>query len=297
MASVTRSHSHFATLSTQPGDELIFRQNYNTVPFVLKHKLAGHPLLQVSHLTDLAQRLTKTSPGQVYYDVGRAITDRGWDYETERPFSAAEAIQRIETSNAWMILKKLQVLPEYGEVLNLILREIHELSGRDFEKTTHTRNISVILTSPNRITPYHMDADCNYLLQLAGSKTAYVFNGSDRRVVTTAELERFYSGEINAAQYKEESQKTAWRFDMTPGDGIHVPVVFPHWVQNGNNISISASINFMFADRPAADVYRVNHYLRRAHLSPKAPGESALSDGVKRLAIKATKAVLRRHAS
>jgi hypothetical protein len=295
MSAATQFRQSFQTLNMQPGEDLAYKSNYNRRPFVMRHQLSDHPLLQLSRLKEVAQLLAKEHPARLYHDVGRQITDRGWDFTTERPFSAEEAMQRIETSDSWMILKGIQMLPEYGKLLDDILRDIHEASGRNLDRDTRMRNISLIVTSPNRITPYHMDPDCNYLLQIVGSKTVYVFNGDDRNVVTPGELERFYTSEMNAAQYKEASQDGAWRFELGPGMGVHVPVVFPHWVKNGDNVSISASINFRFADNTVPDIYRLNHYLRKAGLTPKPPGESAISDGVKKLVSSTIRIVRKPH--
>ena len=290
------AHSRFDVVHLRPGDEAAFQENYNVRPFVLQHQLASHTLLQLDHLTGLAQMYAEKYPGRFYHDVGRAEVGRGWDYATRRAFSAEEAIHQIATADAWMILKGVQILPEYNELLHTILSEIHEVSRRDFLNQTRLRNISIIITSPGRITPYHMDADCNYLLQMSGSKSVYVFNGADRTVVTPEELEAFYGGNINSASFKQETQEKAWKFDLSPGLGVHVPVTFPHWVQNGNAVSISASINFCFNDRTVPDIHRINRYLRKAGLQPTLPGQSALRDGVKKMAASTLRTLTRRNA-
>jgi hypothetical protein len=220
-------------------------------------------------------------PGKLYYNVGDREIKRGWDLTESRPFSATEALDRIESAKAWMILKNVQLLPEYGEILQSVLTDIHIASGKPFKGATLQHNMSVILTSPGRVTPYHIDADCNYLLQLSGTKTAYVFDGSDPEVLTSDELERFYAGDMNAATYRESVQSKAFTFLMRPGMGIHVPVTFPHWVKNDDNISVSVSINFYFADKRIPDIYRVNRMLRRMHLSPSRPGTSRFKDRLK----------------
>ena len=280
--------------SISPGSENLFRENYNRRPFVLEHHLSGHALLQLPHLTAVAQSFATQHPERLYYTIGNVNLSSGWDYGTQRPVPPKEAIDQIQTANTWLILKGVQILPEYGQLLDQILQEIHAASAREWKRSTEDRNISVIISSPNQVTPYHMDADCNYLLQIAGAKTVYVFNGADRSVVTGGELERFYSGHINAAQYREASQAGAWRFDLTPGHGVHIPVTFPHWVQNNNNVSISISLNFRFVDRTVPDIFRLNHYLRRLGLHPKLPGESIISDGAKKLVSKTLRAVRRK---
>ena len=34
----------------------------------------------------------------------------------------------------------------------------------------------IFVTSPNRITPYHIDRECNFLMQVSGSKTISIHN-------------------------------------------------------------------------------------------------------------------------
>lgn len=259
---------------------LQFAANYNRVDFLLQHSLQQSELFSMPALLDLAQRMS-TIPDAIYFNVGRPGINRGWDFSKDHSFSAREALDRIQSSEAWMILRRVQREPAYGEILHRILREVHEASGREYRGLTHSQNISVILTSPKRITPYHFDSDCNYLLQIHGSKTIHVFDGADRNVVTPEELERFYLGNINAAQYKPALEAKSHCYELTPGLGVHVPVTFPHWVQNHDNLSVSASINFCFNDETTPDLHRVNYYLRRARLNPGQPGQSTLSDNAK----------------
>ncbi|MGC2659859.1 MAG: hypothetical protein WA324_18020 [Bryobacteraceae bacterium] len=266
-----------------------FETNYNRASFLLRHALHESELFSMSKLMDLAQRMS-TIPNAVYYNVGSLGVGRGWDFGDDHSFSAREALDKIETSQAWMILRRVQRDPDYAAVLDNVLREVHQASRREYQRITHSHNISVILTSPNRITPYHFDADCNYLLQLHGSKTIHVFNGADRSVVTPRELERFYLGDINAAAYRPVLDEGASHYELTPGLGVHVPVTFPHWVQNHNNVSVSASINFCFNDETIPDLHRVNHYLRRARLNPRQPGQSRWADSAKGMTAKLLRA-------
>jgi hypothetical protein len=56
----------------------------------------------------------------------------------------------------------------------------------------------------------------------------------------------------------------------------------PHWVQNGDQVSVSVSIGFCMKhlDRRAR-VYQVNHFLRRLGLAPTPPEQSKLRDALK----------------
>ncbi len=297
MSPATQPVTNLRTLELSSGDQQSFRENYNIRPFAFGHQLSQHPLLQLSELRDLVQWMATTHPERLYYDVGDASVERGWDYTTKRSVSAWEVLENLEKADAWIILKGVHTFPEYKKLLDCILAEIHGVSQREYQQSIKEPNASIIITSPHRITPYHMDADCNYLLQVAGSKTVFVFDGSDKDVVTPRELERFYTGNINAAQYRESSQSKAWQFSLTPGRGVHIPVTFPHWVQNGSNVSISVSTNFFFVDRTVQDIYRINHYLRKIGLEPKCPGESAIRDRLKKFAAQRLRAVVSKHLS
>src|SRR5208282_5734193 len=151
-------------VNVPPGNEALFRENYNQRPFVLEHQLSGHPLLQLPHLVAVAQSFASEHTERLYYTIGNQNLSGGWDYTTQRPVPPKEAIDQIQTANTWLILKGVQVLPEYRELLDQFLEEIHAVSGREWRNCTASRNLSIIITSPKQITPYHMDADCNYLL-------------------------------------------------------------------------------------------------------------------------------------
>jgi hypothetical protein len=125
------------------------------------------------------------------------------------------------------------------------------------------REVIVFITSPNRLTTYHIDSENNFLLQLSGKKEINLFRPEDREVTTEQEIERFYSTDTNSATYKPQLQHRAEVLMMEPGMGVHIPVNAPHWVKNGNNISISVSINYHSYDSEPAAIYRTNHYLRR----------------------------------
>ncbi len=280
-------------IALRPETSGAFKANYNRIPFLLEHHLHNHPLFELSYIVKAAERLTAKMPDRVYYNMGDLAIGRGWDYTGDHSFRGSHVLERIQTAGAWIILKSVQVLPEYADVLKAILDDIHAASEREYEDCTYQRNISVIVTSPRRKTHYHMDRDCNYLLQIRGSKMTYVFDGRDPGVVTNQELERFYSGDINAATYREILQQKALAFPLTPGTGVHIPVTFPHWVQNDDNISISASINFCFTDSSIPDIYQINHRLRRLGLNPRRAGESPLADTAKKAVAKLARVALK----
>lgn len=119
-------------------------------------------------------------------------------------------------------------------------------------------------------------------MQLSGKKEINLFRPEDREVTTEQEIERFYSIDTNSAIYKPQLQHRAEVLMLEPGMGVHIPVNAPHWLKNGDNISISVSINYHSYDSERAAIYRTNHYLRRIGLNPTPPFRSPMLDQLKR---------------
>ena len=99
--------------------------------------------------------------------------------------------------------------PKYRGLLDLCLDEVRYLIGFDFRSKIRNVEMIIFLTSPNRITPYHIDRECNFLVQVKGSKTLYIFDGNDRSILPEEEIERFWTVDSNAAKYKERFQEKA----------------------------------------------------------------------------------------
>jgi hypothetical protein len=107
-------------------------------------------------------------------------------------------------------------------------------------------------------------------------------NPGEADIVPEEQLENFYVGDFEAAQYRPELQHRGTVFRMEPGTVVHHPPLAPHWVQNGDNVSVSVSVGFCMKpiDRRAR-VYQVNHFLRRLGVEPTPPGRSKLRDALK----------------
>jgi len=267
-------------------DPAQFREKFNRKSFELKHYLATHPLFQLPKLLELAERTLKRRPKEIYYDAGDIKIDQRWDAVPERPFSVVEAMERIETCGAWFIFRSAQNDPEYRVLLDRGLAEIKEHIGPGIDSQIMVQDIIIFVTSPKRVTTYHIDRECNFLLQIKGTKTMYVFDREDRDVLPEEEIERFWTIDNNAANYKPHLQDRAVAYKMAPGIGVHIPVNCPHWLQNDDNVSVSLSVNFQFKDPLRANAYRANFLLRKLGLKPTSPGISPALDSIKSQAVK-----------
>ena len=258
-----------------------FAEHFNRRHFEFRHRLAAHPLFQLPRLLELAREMAAERPKDVYYDAG--VTDIGsrWGVSPGQ-FPVDETIQRLESAGAWIDLKAVERSAPYAAVLNGCISDVLQISGRQLERTMRRKEMTIFLTSPRRISTYHIDSECNFLVQLQGTKSISLFSKDDREVLPEEEIERSWAADTNAAIYKPHLQDRADVVKLRPGGGVHIPVNAPHWVQNDDNISISVAILYHSWHGAYRNLYAANHCLRKLGFSPRPPFQSALVDSLKR---------------
>ena len=267
-----------AWFNHRPGE---FVSRFNVLPFPVSHNLTGHPLFELPRLVELAKMLWCKAEGRVIFHDGDVPVDLRWDEIAKRASSLTEGLSRIQDSGSWVSLKRINQDAEYKVLVDECAEELATLAGIDLARVTSLLG-SFFISSPHSVTPYHIDHEGNFLLQLHGERNVYVCDPNDRAVLTEQEIESFYAGNMSAARYNEDNERMAHVFHLTPGKGVHIPSRGPHWVRNGNEYSVALSVNFCLSDMDrGARVYQVNHYLRRLRMKPAPPGQSALKDWLK----------------
>ncbi len=261
-------------------DEREFRSNFDRSSFMVSHTLANHSLFTIERLSELVR--TKKERGELYWDMGDVQVNQRWSEAPAKTLAVEEAFQRIEHANAWMVIRAVQTDPDYFKILRESMAEVQKYSGVDFSKLVKLHDSIIFITSPRRTSTYHIDRECSMLLQIHGDKLIHVFNRNDRAILPEDEIERFWTVDNNAARYRKEYQHRAATYQLTPGKAVHIPVNAPHWVKNGDGISISLNINFHYHDFVQADLYRANYLLRRLGITPNSPGEFPIRDNLKR---------------
>jgi hypothetical protein len=267
-----------------------FSRNYNRVNFMFRHALAGHPLFELPSLIELSRRMPDHR--DTYWSNGKIAVNNPWEAGTSQRLSLHETLTHIEHDNSIVILKHTEQDPEFAPVLQKVLARMVELSGERMRTDVTIGEVLILISSPNRVTPYHMDAETNFLLQVTGDKTFYVFDHTDRTLVTDLELENHYAFSNSSAVYRPERQSEATAYDLHAGFGLHIPVTAPHWVQNNDNLSVALSVNYELrsGDR-LLQLHRFNRRLRRLGLNPAPPGASIWRDRLKLGVAKAVRAV------
>ena len=254
----------------------------------VRHKLMNHPLLQLPEIIELARRLNKKGSIRYHNASAKPGTDFIMAPETHKPkYSVEDTLKHIEEAEVWFALHNIQLDPVYEKFVADVLDDIKpRIEPKD--PGMHDYAGWIFLTSPNAVTPYHMDHENNFILQLHGTKEIHVWDPLDRDVVTEASLELFH-GRLSRdlVKYEERYQNRAHVFKAEPGMGVYMPQTAPHWVKNGNDLSIT--ISFTYYTRATMErrlLYFGNHRLRSLGLSPKPIGASRVRDTAKFLAFR-----------
>jgi hypothetical protein len=258
--------------------------------FRVIHNLAGHPLFTLDTLIGVAQQAAKRRR-DLYVDAGKlSFTDK-WGNIPAPALPVSELVKRIETAEAWIIMKHVETDPRYKAVLDEFTSFVHALAGPEASKSLLNPEMLVLITSPNRVMPFHFDAECNFLVQIHGSNDVWICDPTDRTITTETEIEYYYSVPTTVCNFKPHAEQRSTRFVLAPGDAVHIPTHGAHWVKNHNNVSVSLSLNFELPKVKHADVYRAHYYLRRLGLHPEPPGKSIVVDRAKAATVAASRPV------
>jgi hypothetical protein len=261
----------------------IFARHYPETPHRLMHLLAGHPLLELGALADLAARAAPASIESNAAAQPLGVTGK----PPPPPVSPSEAIRDIARSDSWTVIKNIEQDAAYAALLGELLAE---LQG---PITAHTGEMIrpegfIFVTSPHGVTPYHFDPEHNILLQLRGTKTMIQFPAGDPRFAPDEKHEAYHTGGPRELDWQDAWLEHGQAFTIGPGEALFVPVMAPHFVRNGPEPSVSLSITWRSAWSMAeADARAFNAALRCRGMSPSRTGRYPATNRAKALAWRA----------
>jgi len=257
------------------------RDSYNRRSFPFSHHLHENPLFGLDQLAELVSREPELTESAYCSRAPAVVTDQ---FATGLPphREVSDAIREVSSGNSLVMLRHLERSGSLGPTLRVIIEEVVAAVGPALRTDIKKSRATMLIASPRRITPYHLDADTNFLFQIHGDKRLSVFDPNDRTLVTPEEIEGFYCGNVSAAKYKPERQSDAHVFDLRAGSAVHIPSHAPHWAQNLGSVSVALSINFdLYSIERAGRIHRLNARLRRLGFVPRAPGDSPWKDEIK----------------
>jgi hypothetical protein len=260
-------------------------------PFAIRHGLSGHHLLSLDALAVLAGRLARD---RVEFNSGKLKPDQRPEDVPALDLTPAEVVRKIETADAWLVLKNVESIPEYRALIASALDDAARALGRTNASDGGMRDFQgfIFVASANAVTPFHMDYEENFFVHLAGPKAMHVFDNRDRTLVAEQEME-VYPGKHRNLRYHEDFEAKARVFEMQPGDGLFLPYTWPHWVRTGDHYAVSMAITWKSKrDVRLNSLYFVNAVMRKMKLPQPVPGRHPWYDGVKVAAYTAARAVV-----
>lgn len=287
---MARRHSDCSRVALTSQEEVIdpilsidagaFSDGFGRAPLPVGHRLTTHPLLTVESVAELAERLPKDRVEHNYADLP-TVADPNAVRSSDQP--VGEIARTIDSNGCWMVLKNIELDADYKQLLDDLLDEVApRVDGREGGMTE--REGFLFLSAPGSVTPSHTDPEHNFLLQVRGTKDMYVGRFPDEHTRQLA-LEHALGGGHRNVDWEPQDPRT---FHLEPGDGVYVAPHLPHWVKNGESVSVSLSITFQTPlNARAIRVHSLNAKLRRLGLSPTPPGRRAGRDRRKEACVKA----------
>lgn len=266
-----------------PESRRTFAQAYPEQAHTLAHHLDTHPLMTLDALGDLADRL---APKYIESNLGAqpvGVSDR----PTQLLENVGDRIRNIATTDSWVALREVDQDPAYRALLEDMLTELRPLIEA---KTGPVINIQgfVFVTSPGGVTPYHFDPEHNILFQLRGTKVFTQFPAGDPFYAADECHERYHAGGPAELPWRDAMKPGGHEWHLGPGDALYVPVMAPHFVRNGPEVSVSLSVTWRSEWSYAeAGARCFNGLVRKLGVVPSAPRRWPESNQMKSLAFRA----------
>lgn len=263
----------------------VIHDGYNRRPFILRHHLAEHPAFELPQLFTLCRRMPRE---QVQYRHGVIPGDANVDSSFARfkqGLSFEDALDRFEETNAYICVYNPERDVVYRPLLEGLLAEIAAgIEGVDPVITWYSTYF--FISTRDAVTPYHMDREMNFLLQVRGEKKVMLWDPGDEEIMNAAEKDRLLAAfETRRPSYKPSFEAKATRVDLAPGLGVHHPFIAPHRVHTGAGLSVSLAFTFRTQKSDLlTNTHAFNHVLRRCGWSPQPVGRHPKVDQLKALA-------------
>jgi hypothetical protein len=153
-------------------DEKQFQVQFNRSPFMIEHNLVTHSLFNLERLIELSQFLPETS---VEYNSGEVPVSQDPNLTPRNGLSITETIRRIEECRSWLVLKNVEKDPEYRDILYDCLDQIRTIVD-PIAPGMRVRQGFIFISSAGSVTPFHIDPENNFLLQIRGNKHVQLFD-------------------------------------------------------------------------------------------------------------------------
>lgn len=296
------SSDHYARLlargRTEPTHQLGFdaatmRALYNRKPFPIRHRLDSHPAFTLDELFKLCRR---RPPQDILFRAGKIPGDTPLETsydEYRKDLTLNDVLDHFEERQAYICINNPERDPAYRPIIEGLIGEIAaQTNGMDPWITWYSTY--VFISTRDAVTPYHMDREMNFLLQLRGTKQVFLWDQDDQEIMSPEEKDLLLSRIGNRPRYHPSFEEKAMAYTLQPGIGVHHPFIAPHRVHTAGELSISLALTFRTRQSDMwTDAYRFNARLRQLGLHPGPIGRHAWLDRIKCSAARAGQRVHR----
>lgn len=275
----------------EPTDTAALTHAFPDLPFALKHRFVGNPLLTLPNLAELVRGLPRD---RLEYNSGKAAISQRPETTPTVDLEPEAIVRNIETAGAWMVLKSVEQDEAYRKLIEDALMDVARTRGFKSLKAAGFEDIRgfIFVSSANSTTPFHADADENFFFQVHGDKFFHVYDNRDRSIASEEALEASAIRHRNLP-YEARFDAKCTTYNLKPGDGVFVPYQWPHWVRTAGSYSISLSLTWKSdAVRRRNDVFAVNSMLRGFGMPQNPPGVNPALDNAKVAVFRAASAAV-----
>ena len=251
----------------------------------LRHNYHEHPLFQLDALQELANYLFPRKQCRfISPDLKQDSSFTHYDHSLDGR-DIDKVFNEIEKPGSWIALYNIEAHPTYNQLLRQMLDSVNAQSLLDQGSIFNVGGF-LFISAPPSVTPFHIDRENNFWLQLSGEKEIILFDRDDRSIVAARDVENFivHRGLDNVTLNETIAQKGV-SHAMKAGEGVYFPSTTPHMTkteEGRSKVSISLGVVF-YTDltRKMARVHQCNNALRRMGREPRYPGQSPVADTLK----------------
>ncbi len=236
-------------------------------PVRLRHGFVGDAHFEIDALADLADALPAGAIEDSQVGAG-AVAPDGFDHVGHflEP-GAGDLVRGFEGQHRSLYFYNVERVADYRALVQTALGGVVRDLGVDTDDMGDPEGY-VFISGDTATTSAHLDHECNLLLVLRGTKRVYISKTVDEAVHRA--LERMHSGGYGTAESLPSDMQC---FELSAGEGVYIPPLGVHYVENGPGLCTAFSV--VFRHRSTAlevPVYAMNARLRGLGFAPRPPG-------------------------
>ena len=215
------------------------RKQFGAVASRHNHSLHRDAMFTDEGLAALLDRYPREHIG--VYRMGDTV--KSWECGRLGKISGAGLVQAVKEGRIWLNLRAADRRdPALAEMNHRVFSELKEMIPGFMPFNT---DLGLLISSPGARVFYHLDVPRVMLMHVRGHKSVWLYP-REEPFVEALGLESVVSEKTEEEiPYSPEFDKGGQCFNLAPGDMVHWPQNAPHRIDNGDDLNVSLSIEFM----------------------------------------------------